>query len=130
MEPYHWLMIGLGAAGFLVNMLVLAAVVTWKLSRVEKSIRDDFALERKSIDVELDNMGRAAGESVAAVREKIVQVELFCRDTFLRRETFFEVNRKNDLLISEMMQEIRKRLERIEDHLIAVVANRKPAQVQ
>lgn len=90
----------------------------WNLSRklgnVEKCLRDDINKSRDEIEQQQDRHSREFGETVAAMREKIREVELFCRDTFVRRDSFYMV--RDDLVTSmnSLGDKIEARLERME----------------
>ncbi len=117
-------------AGFLVQCLVLVATGTWKLSRVEASIRKAINLSRKEIDDKIDQMRREidgeldrarreAGETGAALREKVAQVELFCRDTYVRRDSFYKVADEFRADVKSMRENIEAHLVRLEEKIDA-----------
>jgi hypothetical protein len=54
------------------------------------------------------------GETIAAIREKIREVELFNRDTFLRRDELYKVTAQNSEALKSVGEKIEARLERME----------------
>ncbi len=106
-------------AGFLLNVLVLAVGGTWKLSRVEASIRKAIAVHQREAYVEIDKVRRETGESMTAMREKIREVELYCRDTYVRRDSFFKVADEFTGGLKAMSDKIEARLERMEEKIDA-----------
>lgn len=103
------LFIGIG-----INLLVTAIVGTWKLSRVELAIRQSIASSRAEIDERIEAIRREFGETGHALREKIAQVELYTRDTFVRRDSFYKVSDDLAAKLTAMDDKIDKRLERME----------------
>lgn len=101
----------LAVAAFVVNILVIAVGGTWRLSRMEVSLRNSIARSRSEIEERQD---RIYGEAIAAVREKVREVELFCRDTFVRRDGFYKVRDEMAADIKELRTELIARLERME----------------
>lgn len=80
----HALLVAL--AGLLVNLLVTVIGGVWKLSRLELSLRSAINESSKEIDERIERQGRYFGETVTAVRQKITDVEIFARDTFIRKD--------------------------------------------
>ncbi len=96
--------------GTIVSLVGVVGAGVWKISRIEKEIRDDGSqsndelrdqmeahIENISHDLqtlERDHMSRAEtirheiGEVGAAIRQKIHDVEVFARDTFVPKEEF------------------------------------------
>lgn len=121
------------------NTIVLAVGGTWKLSRVEASIRESLANHKAAIDTELSDrrarldaemnamrrefgdalsaLGRQFGETITAIRQKITEAEFYMRDNFVRKETFTTVmsNLENDM--RGLGDRIEARLLRMEEKL-------------
>ena len=100
--------------GLGLNVMVAAIGLTWGLAKIRDTIRDEIDSHRIKFDDELDSVGRSFGESLAAIREKIREVELFCRDTFLRRDSFYEVTKGVTADLKALSDRIETRLERME----------------
>lgn len=108
------------------------AAVVWKLSRIEKEIREDVEAQvkdvRDNIDAHIDNVqrdvknldresaGRAetlrheTGEMGSAIRQKIHEIEMFSRDTFVRKDSF-------ELVIGRLEKSIEKMTDKLEDKI-------------
>lgn len=104
----------IAVAAFVVNILVLVIGGTWRLSRMEVALRDEISKSRAEVEERQDRLSRECGESVAAVREKVREVELFCRDTFVRRDGFYKVRDELAADIKTLGEKIEARLERME----------------
>lgn len=88
------------AIGALFLALIAHVVrVTWKAREVEKEIREDFDahienLERDVAKIVRENQQRTetlrheAGEMGAAIRQKLHEIEVYARDTFVRKDAF------------------------------------------
>ena len=79
------------AVGLVVNLIVLAVGGTRAIGRLETSLRETIEKSRKEIDERLDAQSRDFGETISALRQKIHEVELWARDTFMRRDGFYKV---------------------------------------
>src|SRR5260221_147361 len=101
-------------AAFILNLLVLTVGGTWKLSQLDASLLKAISKARDEIEERQDRLSRECGETVAAVREKIVQVELYCRDNFIRRDGFYKVRDEIATNVKELRTEIVDRLDRME----------------
>lgn len=77
-------------SAFVLNMIGTIVGVTWKLSRVEVSLRETIVHERKEIDRDIEQQSREFGETVAAVRSKVHEVEVWTRDNFVRRDEWHQ----------------------------------------
>jgi hypothetical protein len=107
----------LSVAAFVLNLLVLVIGGTWRLSRMEVSLSNKITRTRAEIEERQDRQSREVGETVAAVREKINQVELYCRDTFVRRDGFYKVRDELAVDIKTLGEKIEARLERMESKI-------------
>lgn len=107
--------IALGSLAF--NMIAAIVALTWGLGRVRDAVRDEIDANRDRFDADIDNLGRSFGETAAAIREKVREVELFTRDTFIRRDSFYK---SWELLSADMKAQFARldsRLERMETKL-------------
>lgn len=112
-----------------------AVKLTWQLSRVEKEVRADAVKGDKelgvSMEAQIDNLQRDMGkfhhsgmersdvivrefgETVAAVRQKIHDVETWNRDTFVRKDSFEMVVGRLEKSIEKLGDKIEDKLERL-----------------
>lgn len=104
-------------AGFILQAVVYLVVGIWKLSQIKSEILAAIAVHRKEYDDEFARVRREFGEVGQAIREKITQVELFCRDNYVRRDSFYKVNDDTQASIKELGKELRERLERMEEKI-------------
>lgn len=102
-----------------------AVKLTWKFRDLEKEMREDSDDKIKSIKADydkavrehmndLDTMRHEFGETVAAVRTKIHDVEMWNRDTFVRKDSF-------EMVIGRLEKSIEKLGDKIEDRIDKMV---------
>jgi hypothetical protein len=128
--------IAVGLAVF--NLVVTLVAVTWKLSRVEISLRDCINAERKDVDDDLKAMAhqieavredidrslaaqdRRYQDTFTALRTKITEVELWSRDHFIHKDPFGEIvatlrveMQRNRQELVDQIRELDKKLERL-----------------
>lgn len=95
------------------------------LARTEKTLNlailasqkeSDDRLDEKSSEFaeRIDKTTREFGEVALAIRQKITEVELFCRDTYVRRDGFYKVQENFETSIRALGDKIDARLERME----------------
>lgn len=112
-------------AGFVLNLILIAVGGTWKLSRVEASINKTIFDHRREIDERIVELmqeferrivenERRYGETVAALRTKIHDVETWARDEFVRKGSFSLVAAEIKISVGDLGKEIKTRLERME----------------
>lgn len=82
----------ISAATFLVMLMQNLFGGGWRLkgqlSSMEMRLRAAIETSRTEIEERQDRGSHDIGEAFAAMREKIREVELFSRDTFVRRDEF------------------------------------------
>ena len=99
------------------NMVAAVIALTWGLGRVRNTVRDEIETNRDRFDADIENLGRNFGETASALREKMREVELFGRDTYMRRDSFYKTM---DMLSADMKAQFSRldqRLERMENKL-------------
>lgn len=116
----------IAAIGLVINVITLAIAGIWGLSRAEKRIIEKLDAYRDVLDGDIQALRREIGETVAAIRQKITDVELFVRDTFVRRESFFQVIKGVEAQVASMVTELKVQLQRLEDKLDRVASSRMP----
>ena len=99
------------------NVVAAVIALTWGLSRVRDAVREEIDSNRDRLEADIDNLGRSFGETVAAVREKVREVELFTRDTFIRRDSFYKSWELLSADIKAQFSRLDSRLERMETKL-------------
>lgn len=112
-------------AGFVFTALLTVSRVTWKLSRVEIALRDAIKSSRDELELRQDEQVKQIGETIRGFQDhvrgvdekltdKIREVELFCRDTFVRRDGFYKVRDEMAKDLQSLGDKIEARLERME----------------
>jgi hypothetical protein len=111
--------VGLGTA---VAILVHAVRATWKLSRVEKELRDYFDAQVDNLQLDVAKLERSGteraetlrhefGETGTALRTKIHEVETWSRDTFVRKDSFETAISRIEKTTENAVNKIDKRLD-------------------
>ena len=101
------------------NMIAAVVALTWGLGRVRDAVRDEIDENRDHTEASIDNLGRSFGESLTAIREKIREVELFGRDTYMRRDSFYKTMEMLSTDMKAQFTRLDTRLERMETKLDA-----------
>lgn len=87
-----WEQITLAAGMLVVNLLAAVIGGTWVLGRTTQDLSekiDEAKLElERRINDESDDAIKRFGETVSAIRQKISEMELWNRDTFVSKRTF------------------------------------------
>lgn len=108
------------SGGTAVAAVGLAIRVTWSLSRIEKSLRDDMRkdvsrLEREAV-VRGESYRQEFGETAAAIRQKIHDVEVFSRDHFVSKDTFETVIGRFERTVEKMTDRLEMKFDRAIEH--------------
>lgn len=78
-------------AGFVLQFIVILAACIWKIAQLKTDLLAAIAITGKEIDERIDRQKRDFGESVAAIRQKVHDVETWARDTFVRHDSFYKL---------------------------------------
>lgn len=93
----------------------------WNLSKnlaaVEERLKLVIDATRKEIEEHQDTATHDFGETVAAVKEHVRQVEFHIRDNYIRKDDFIVHMKQHDDLLRLNFANITSRLERIEKQL-------------
>jgi len=114
--------------GTLLTVVSAAGTIVWKMSRVEKEIRDDFNAEidncqRDNAKLVRENLDRAEtlrhefGETASALRTKIHDVETWNRDTFVRKDSFEIVISRLEKSFEKLGDKIEERIDKLADRI-------------
>jgi hypothetical protein len=118
----------LGVAGFVLNVIVLLIAGTWALSRHGREIENAIFKSRQETDNEIDKLRgelrtehddfmRRFGDSLAAIRAKVNEVELWARDEFVRRDDFYRILDGINKSITALGDKIDARTDRLESKI-------------
>jgi len=116
------------SGGTAVAAIVYAVKMTWKVRDLEKGIRDEFNAEiyncqRDNAKLVRESSERAEtlrhefGETAAALRTKIHDVETWNRDTFVRKDSFEMVIGRLEKSLEKLGDKIEDRIEKLADRL-------------
>lgn len=93
------------------------AFLKYALSQMEIRLRDAIDKSGREIDERIDIQRREFGESHLALRQKIHEIEVWARDTFVRRDSFYKVSDDLTNSIITLGNKIDTRLERMEEKI-------------
>lgn len=111
-----------------VTIIAHAVRVTWKMRDIEKEVREDFDahvenLQRDVVRIEREIMARAdgirheTGETGAAIRQKIHDVEVYSRDTFVRKDNFEQAIQRLESAMDRAADRLEDKLDKAIDRL-------------
>src|ERR1041385_233038 len=83
------------AAGMLVG-------VTLRLSGVVSELKDAIKTSKDEVEARQDVITKQFGETVAALRQKVNDVELDTAKTYMRRESFYQVKAEMSAEIKDL----------------------------
>lgn len=125
MEPF-WL----GAAAFALNLAIFIGGIVWRagrqevfwqkaLNKLQSTLTDKMDAQAKTQSAEIDKLSdevrREFGEGLSALRAKIHEVELFIRDTYVRRDSFSLVVTRIEEMIKLSMDKMDAKLDKLEE---------------
>lgn len=113
------------SVGTALAVISYAVKITWQLSRVEKEIGEDMDAQIDNVQRDIIKLGNACiersdsirhefGETAAAIRQKLHDVETWNRDNFVRKESF-------ELVIGRIEKSLEKLGDRFEEKLDKLV---------
>jgi len=119
-EP-AWIAIGINVLVLIAGFIAVSVRTTWLVGEIKadivKSIHDhgqeDIA-EFAKIRQEIDDTARAFGETAAALRQKVVDVELNAEKTYVRRDGYWKAHEQLLQAMAEMRKEIREDFKNLE----------------
>lgn len=79
--------------GFITQLIAFVVGATMGVSRIKDSIRKDNQQHFDVLLARIDALGRTVISSEAQLVAKITEVEIWARDTFVRRDSFFAVTK-------------------------------------
>ena len=118
MEAQH-VLVAVSVASLLLNIGIAAIAATWGISKIRITVSQEIAKQRTDFDARLLQHAREFGETASAIRAKVHEVELWARDTFVRRESFLRVVDEVRTGFSDLGARLEKRMGQIEERLFA-----------
>ena len=88
-----------------------------KLSDMEKGLRQAITDSEQEVETKQDKATHDFGETIAAIREKIREVELFVRDKYIEKSDFIIQMQHHNEMIQMNFTNITARLDRMEKKL-------------
>jgi hypothetical protein len=99
------------------NVLVAAVGLTWGVGKIRDAVRDEIEDYEDKNDERIDTLRVNVGEMGAALRTKISEVELFTRDTFVRRDSFNKILDSFAAMLRSEVTRLDSRLNRMENKI-------------
>lgn len=101
---------GIPLWGFMLQLVVAVVAVVWAVALLKESLRKDNekGFEKLMHRIELLTKNTLAGE--AKLIAKITEVEIWARDTFVRRESFFTATK-------DLKEDMTRQFEKLEEQL-------------
>lgn len=118
MPTWQIITIAVAVIQLLLNIGIAIVGATWGIAKVEATVDKAIAKHRTDFDDKLAVQQQQAGEVATALRTKIHELELWARDTFVRRDSFLTVINEVRNGIGDLGKQIDRRLARIEGRLI------------
>jgi len=107
----------IAAISLLLNVIVAAVGLTWGIAKIRETVRDEIEEHKVIVEGKIESLRSNTGEMGAALRSKITEVELFMRDTFVRRDSFNTFASAIADNIKIQFDKVDRRLERMESKL-------------
>jgi hypothetical protein len=104
-------------AALLLNVSIAIVGATWGLAKIKEAVRDLMEMHRKEVDQELSMLGRNFGETAAALRQKVSDVEIWGRDNYVRRDDFLVATGEIKAGIALLGERLENRFERMESKI-------------
>src|SRR5206468_2763237 len=71
-----------------------------KLADMERGLRKAITDSKEEVEQRQDTVSHDLGETVAAIREKVREVELYVRDKYIEKNDFIvQMQRHNDMIL-------------------------------
>lgn len=106
-------------SSFVFTAVVMLVTVTWRVSQAVADLRKAIIQSRDEIEAKMDAQQREFGETAAALRTKIHEVEMWSRDTFVRKDSFEGGLSRIEKVISDRFGGVEARMERMEGKIDA-----------
>lgn len=101
-------------AALALNVTVAIVGLTWGLGKIRDTVRDQVDKGRIALDEEIEALRREFGETAAAMRQKITEVELWSRDHLVGKNSFGIVTDRISDELKNFAERMDRRLERME----------------
>lgn len=98
----------------IITLVGLSGGFVWKLTRVERALSDKITDSRDEIERRQEQHSREVGETIAALRQKVNDVELHAANNYVRRDGFYKVQEALTQDIKELGRSLEGRLQRME----------------
>jgi len=106
-------------ASFVLTAVIMLVTVTWRVSQAVADLRKAIEASRDEIEAKQDSRYREFGETAAALRTKIHEVETWSRDTFVRKDSFEGGLSRIEKMIGDRFGGVEARMERMEGKIDA-----------
>src|SRR5689334_15871740 len=108
-------MLAIGSLALNIGIAVVGA--TMGIAKIKDAVRDAMDEHRDEFDAKIEQLGRNFGETAAAIREKVHQVEVWARDEFVRKQSFEGAVSRMEKAVDDKFNGIIDRLDRMENKI-------------
>lgn len=101
---------GIPLWGFMLQLVAAVVAVVWAVARLKESLRRDTEAGFDKVVYRIETLTKNTLEGEAKLIAKITEVEIWARDTFVRRESFY-ANTK------DLKEDMTKQFAKLEEQL-------------
>lgn len=86
-----------------------------KIAAKERGLNEDLSDLERRLKIEIDTTERNFGETIAAIRQKLTEIELWNRDHLVNKTDFIDMHRSRERfedLLNVRLDQINKKLDR------------------
>lgn len=106
---------------FLLTLFIAAIGGTWALGKMSQDLNekiDETKLEaERKVNFRAEGVSREVGETVRAIQQKVVDMELWNRDNFVNKRTFDAITAKTEQTLLRLEDKIDRRFDQIDRKL-------------
>lgn len=104
-------------ATLVLNVIVLLIGGAVQIARQEGKLKDAITKTERDLEDRIDSRTREFGETANAIRQKITEVEMFMRDNFIKRDSYYNGYRDLTAIVKTMNESMDARLIRMENKI-------------
>jgi hypothetical protein len=131
MTPDGWFVGGIAAAALFLDFVLHLVGGTWILARsrgeLAKELAEQIKEQKKEIDKELFGLRQEFSDTFKAIRQSLAdlgkdinRVELESYKNFVRRDSFFEVMKSQNELVSEQIKKLDNKVDQLDKFTRAI----------
>jgi hypothetical protein len=103
--------------GLGLNIVVAIVGCTWGIGKIRDTVRAEIETHREKFAGQIDALEMRYGDSIAALRQKVADVELWAANNYVRRDGFYKVQEQLSQEFRNMRESMEGRFQRIEEQI-------------